>query len=269
MMVLLPAYGILGGLSGFLAGLLGVGGGIVLVPGIVAILGLFGFAPSSVMHIAVGTSLAVIIPTGISSALAHWRRGAVRMDLVKRIAPGIVMGVMIGAVAASALSGAQLQIIFAGMLCVLAAVMGGATERFMIPPRALEKPWTFVAGGIIGAVSSVMGIGGATVSVPYMTLCRVPIHQAVGTASALGLAISIPAAIGFMMIHAEGAAQELPMTTGSVHWPAVAMIAPAAILAAPLGAKVAHRAAVGKLKAVFILFMIVVAMLLAMGAGRG
>jgi uncharacterized membrane protein YfcA len=255
---LLPAYLILGSVSGFLAGLLGIGGGIVMVPGIILILTLWGYAPESLMHVAVGTSLAMIVPTGFASARAHWKKGAVRRDLVRGFAPALIVGVMIGSATAAHLSGQALQLIFAVALVFLAALMAGLPQHIKLPPQSLRQPYASFAASVIGFISSLIGVGGATMSVPYMTLSHVPIHQAVGTASVLGFILSIPASIGFLMIAPQGAIQDLPMTIGSVHFLAV-MMAPAAVFMAPHGAATAHKVSVQKLRIIFIIFMICVA----------
>lgn len=248
-----------GALAGFMAGLLGVGGGIVLVPCLFFLLDSFGYAPEHIMHIAVGTSLAVIVPTGISSARAHWRRGAVRADLVKSIGIGIVAGAGAGTAIADRLSGPALQTIFAVALLAVAAAMAFDPAR-LSPFRAMPRqPWPAVAGLGIGTLSTLMGIGGATISVPFMTACRVPIREAVGTASALGPVIALPAMLGFMLI--GGGAEGLPpWSVGYVNVAAWIALVPASVLAAPWGARLAHSLPVGTLRRVFAAFMAVVAL---------
>lgn len=254
---LLPFLFGLGLVAGFLAGLLGVGGGIVLVPGLYFLFGVFGYASEYVMHMAVGTSLAIIIPTGLSSARAHWKRGAVSVELLRKIGPGTVIGVALGTVIAAFIDGAALKGIFAVMLLVLAAIMV-ANPAKILPQRTLPKqPWPGLAGGVIGTLSSLMGIGGATMSVPFMTLCGVPVHRAVGTASALGLVIAIPAAVGFVVI-GWGAENLPPLSIGYINLLAVALIVPCSVLAAPWGARVAHNVSITRLRLAFAFFIALV-----------
>lgn len=256
--VLLPLLIALGLVAGFMAGLLGVGGGIILVPGLYFLFKTLGYAPDHLMHLAVGTSLAIIIPTGISSAFAHYKRGAVRMDLVRHIGPGIVIGVMAGTVIAGIISGTELKMIFAGALFFFAALM-------QIPPKPQEggpKEMGYgrgSAGGfVVGVLSSLMGIGGATLNVPFMTLHGVPIHNAVASSSALGPIIALPGTIGFIIIGWN--AQDLPpLSWGYVNLLALAVIAPLSAFAAPYGARAAHAVSVVILRRIFSIFIIIVA----------
>jgi uncharacterized membrane protein YfcA len=248
----------LGALAGFLAGLLGIGGGLVLVPGLYFGFQFLGFESATLMHVAVGTSLAVIIPTGISSARAHHKRGAVRLDLVRRLGPGIVLGVGLGTLIAARIEEQAMTLFFGVALACLALLMVSNPARFRIADDVPKQPWASCAGGVIGVISSLMGIGGATVSVPFMTMCRVPIHTAVGTASALGLVIAVPAAIGFVII---GWGQDglPPFSLGYINLMAWPLIIPASVLAAPWGAKLAHSVSVDRLRKFFAAFLVVVA----------
>lgn len=255
----------LGSVAGFLAGLLGVGGGIVLVPGLFYILSLaqvqMGFDPSHIMHICVGTSLAIIVPTGFSSARAHHKRGAVDFGLVRRIGAGVVIGVIFATYVANGLEGRTLKMIFASALPVFAALMIIGKKKFegtqeQAQPAQIQSR---IAGVFIGLVSSLIGIGGATLSVPYMSMNGVPMHRAVGTASALGLVISIPASIGFMVI-GYGQMNLPPLSVGYVNILAWACVIPVSVLIAPLGAKVAHNIQVKPLRIGFAVFMILVAL---------
>lgn len=267
-LIWLPLFLSLGAAAGFLAGLLGVGGGIVLVPGIFYILTSAGLPPDHMMHVAVGTSLAVIILTGISSARAHWKRQAVRIDILQRMWVGILCGVGIGTFAASHMNGESMKMVFALALLFLAAVMTIDPTKFSIADDVPKRPWSEAMGSLIGLLSTLMGIGGATISVPYMTLCRVIIHQAVGTASALGLIISIPAAIGFVVIgwHQPNLP---PFSIGYINLPAWAMIVPSSVLAAPWGARVAHSVSVKRLRVTFAVFMVIVAVKMLHGVLHG
>ncbi len=266
--ILIPLLAVLGIGSGFLAGLLGIGGGIVLVPGLYFVFQTLGFSSDILMHLAVGTSLAIIIPTGFSSAIAHYRRGAVRLDVVRLIGPGIVLGVCAGTLIANRLSSHTLTFVFAIALVLFAALM-------QIPPKirddnghGIGRAKGTIGGFVVGALSSLMGIGGATLNVPFMTLNGVPIHRAVATASALGPFIAIPGAIGFILIGLD-ATDLPPFTAGYIHLPAALVIAPLAVLAAPWGAKAAHAVSVAALRRIFSLFIVIVALKMLWDAFHG
>lgn len=257
--VFVPLLIVLGLVSGFMAGLLGIGGGIVLVPGIYFLFKTLGYPESVLMHVAVGTSLAIIIPTGFSSARAHYKRGAVKFDLVKNIGPGIVLGVAAGTLIASILSGHELALLFAVALVCFAFLM-------QIPPRVRDdasheigKAKGTFGGFFVGLFSSLMGIGGATLNVPFMTLNGVGIHNAVASASALGPFIALPGTLGFALI-GWGQAGLPPFSFGYINLLAFALIAPLAFIAAPYGAAAAHKVSVTTLRRIFSAFLIIVAL---------
>lgn len=253
----------LGGVAGFLAGLLGVGGGIVLVPGLYFVFhslqSHMGFDPAYLMHISVGTSLAIIVPTGLSSALSHKRKGSVDFILVRNIGIGVVFGVVLATWIARGLDEAAMKMIFASAILVLAGIMMVNPSRFKLSGHEPKQPFTTIAGGIIGTLSTLIGIGGATLSVPYMSLHGVSMHRAVGTASALGLVIAVPAALGFAFI-GWGLDNLPPFSIGYVNVLAWACIIPVSVSVAPLGASVAHRISVKRLKMIFAIFMVLVAL---------
>ncbi len=256
--VLIPLLLALGVFAGFVAGLLGVGGGMILGPGLYFRFKTLGYSPDVLMHLSVGTSLAIIIPTGISSARAHYKRGAVRIDLVRHIGPGIVLGVMAGTVIADYLTGRKLTIVFAAALFVFALLM-------QIPPKVRQDGIHTInsangaAGGFfVGVLSSLMGIGGATLNVPFMTLNGVGIHNAVATSSALGPFIALPGAVGFVLIGLSAGGLP-PFSLGYVNLLALIVIAPLSVLAAPYGAACAHKVSVPALRRIFSVFIIVVA----------
>lgn len=244
-----------GVLAGFLAGLLGIGGGIVMVPALYFAFGAVGVTSGWHMHMAVGTSLAIVIPTAISSARSHHKRNAVDLVIIKRWAPWIMVSAFLGAGLAGNLSSAALTVFFAAM----AFLMG---VKLVLPfedrPLTGDMPGTAISGVVaffIGGASSLMGIGGATFSVPAMTLFNVPIHRAVGTASLIGLLIALPATLGYLMegIGIEG---RPPYSFGFVNLAAVAVIAPVTVLMAPLGVRAAHALPRRVLSVIFGLFLI-------------
>lgn len=257
-----------GVVGGVLAGLLGVGGGIVTVPVLDLVLGMLGVPLEVRMHIAVATSLAVIIPTSIASARAHQERGAVDVQLARRWAGFIFLGAITGIVIASHVSGTVLSVIFGIVAALVAAKMALPLDKKTL---ANAVPQGLTAGIIpvgIGTVSTMMGIGGGTLSVPALTLMNTPIHRAVGTSALFGLLISIPGAIGFVV---AGWGNELlpPGNLGFVSLPGFALIAPATVIAAPLGARLAHALSRRNLSLLFALFLLLVAIRMFLRAWQG
>ena len=244
--------------GGLVAGMLGVGGGIVIVPILYHVLAALGVDESVRMHVAVGTSLATIIPTSLSSARAHNRRGAVDWDLLKRWAIPMLLGVLVGSALAGLVSGRVLSLIFAAVALPVAThfALWGETKRIAdhLPTGigGLALPFG------IGGVSTMMGIGGGTVGVPAMTLCGVPIHRAVGTASAFGAIISVPGTIGAILA-GWGVTGLPPYSLGYVNLLGNAHIAPASFLMAPAGAYLAHMTDKKRLRMVFAFFIAVTA----------
>lgn len=241
---------LLGLVTGFLAGLLGIGGGMLMVPFVVIVLGHRGVEPNLAFKMAIATSMATIVFTSVSSVRAHHRRGAVRWDLVRGLAPGIVVG---GAIASlgvfSFVKGAWLGLFFA------AFVTFSATQMFIDkkPKPTRQVPGTaglVGAGGVIGFLSGLVGAGGAFVSVPFMTWCNVAIHNAVATSAALGFPISVANVIGYVISGRELAGRP-PYSLGYVWLPALLVIASASVLTAPLGAKAAHTLPIAQLRRVF------------------
>jgi uncharacterized membrane protein YfcA len=249
----------LGLVAGFIAGLLGVGGGLIIVPVLVWLLEAQGVAQNA-MHYALGTSLASIVFTSMSSLRAHHARGAVDWTTVIRITPGIVAGTLIGAALASRLSPLPLKMFFVAFLFYAAVQMWWnfkPTPHRQLPGAA----GMFGAGGVIGAVSSWVGIGGGTLSVPFQLWCNVPLHRAIGTSAAIGLPIAAAGAAGYAFFGPAGAL--LPGTLGYVHLSALAAIAIGSVSTAPLGARAAHALPVSKLKRIFALLLFTLAVRMA------
>ncbi len=249
-------YVAVGAVAGILAGLMGIGGGLVIVPMLVFCFAGLGMAHEHIMHIALGTSLASIIFTSISSFLAHHRRRAVHWDIVRRIVPGIIAGTLLGAYIASLLPTDLLKGFF-GIFLLYVAIQF-LLDKKPKSTRALPGfTGMFGAGGVIGIVSSLMGIGGGTLSVPFMVWCNITVHHAIGTASAIGFPIAIAGTVGYMLtgLHVPG----LPAySVGYIYLPALSGIVSASILTAPLGAKLAHWLPVTKLKRIFAVLLLAV-----------
>lgn len=235
--------------AGFLAGLLGIGGGMIMVPFMTIILESQGFPADYVVKMAVATSLATICFTSLSSVRAHHKRGAVLWPVVRVLAPGILVGALIGAQIAVALPTKILGMVFSLFIAFSATQM--FLDRKPKPTRTLPGPaGMFGMGGVIGLLSSVVGAGGAFVSVPFMTWCNVKIHQAVATSAALGFPIALAGTLGYIL-----AGQSLPdMPPGAfgyVYVPGLLVIAAASISTAPLGARTAHSMDIRPLKRAF------------------
>ncbi|MEM7488004.1 MAG: sulfite exporter TauE/SafE family protein [Pseudomonadota bacterium] len=243
-----------GAVAGVLAGLLGVGGGIVIVPILFLVFGALDFPAETSMHVAVATSLATIIPTSISSARAHHRRGNVDVALLRRWAPWLVLGSLVGGLLSFVLGGAALRLIFG--VIALAVAINMAVPRTLTVADALPEA-RGAQGGIatgIGGFSALMGIGGGTLSVPILSAFRYPTHRAVGTAAAFGLLIALPGVIGFLA-SGQGVAGRPPYSFGYVNLVAAALIFPATTLFAPLGARIASALPADRLKLVFAAFL--------------
>jgi uncharacterized membrane protein YfcA len=235
--------------TGFLAGLLGIGGGMLMVPFITFILSAKGFPEAYTVKMAVATSLATICFTSLSSVRAHHLRGAVLWDVAKLLAPGILVGSLLGAQVAVALPGKVLSTLFALFVGFSATQM--FLDRKPKPTRALPGPWgMFGVGSLIGLLSAVVGAGGAFVSVPFMTWCNVKIHNAVGTSAALGFPIALAGTLGYIWA-GVGLPQMPAGSIGYIYLPALVIVSTASVVLAPLGAKVAHRMDTKPLKKVF------------------
>jgi uncharacterized membrane protein YfcA len=255
---LLAAYGGLGLVVGFVAGLLGVGGGLIIVPVLIVMLHGQGLATGLEPQLALGTSLASILFTSLSSVRAHHRHGAVEWSLVRRIAPGIVVGTLVGAVLAAQVSAFALKLFFVAFLFYAAVQMW--LDFKPSPHRELPgRSGTLLAGGVIGAVSSWVGIGGGTLSVPFMLWHNITLHRAIATSSAIGFPIAVAGAVGYVL----GGWQVGGLPAGSlgfVYLPALSGIVLGSVLTAPLGARTAHRLPIRPLKRIFALLLLVLAL---------
>ncbi|MBF0481262.1 MAG: sulfite exporter TauE/SafE family protein [Desulfovibrionaceae bacterium] len=256
-MLVWALYPVFGLIAGILAGLLGVGGGIVVVPALVFIFSVQGLPAGHVMQMALGTSLGTIMFTSISSFRAHHRRGAVDWGIVKAIAPGILLGTFSGSYLAARLSTDVLKGFFGVFLLYVATQM--LLDVRPKPSRELPGlPGLTGAGLIIGAVSSLAGIGGGTLTVPFMTWCNTPMRLAVGTAAAIGFPIALAGTAGYL-VNGLGAANLPDYHLGFIYLPALAGVSAASVLTAPLGARLAHALPVSALKRFFAVFLYLVA----------
>jgi len=226
--------------AGLLAGLLGVGGGIIMVPVLYFVFGLLGVDESVRMHMAVGTSLAAMIPTSMRSALAHRSKGAVDEAMFRRWLPGIAAGVLVGVLTAALVKGPVLMTVFAVVALLVATYMAFGKDSWRIASELPGQLGQSAMAFLIAAVSVMMGIGGGTFTVPALTLFGYQIHRAVGTAAAIGVLIAIPGAIGFVL----GGLGEPGRPWGSLGFAnivGVMCLIPTTLLAAPWGVALAHR----------------------------
>ncbi|NRA83445.1 MAG: sulfite exporter TauE/SafE family protein [Gammaproteobacteria bacterium] len=258
---LLPLMGMMlatGVVAGVLAGLLGVGGGIVIVPVLDTALGFYGVDSEIRMHVAVATSLACIVLTSISSTRAHHSKGSVDFSLAKRWGPFMLIGSLIGTVGASYIDSFTLSAIFGIVALVVALKMLLPLDNLTLSkdvPKGLAMP---IPPMMIGSLSSMMGIGGGTLSVPILTLLNQPIHKAVGTAALFGLFISIPGTIGFIISGFNDVRTPVG-SLGYVNLIGFALISPVTVLCAPIGAKIAYKLSKYQLSKVFGSFLLIVA----------
>ncbi|MBU3599539.1 sulfite exporter TauE/SafE family protein [Polynucleobacter sp. 30F-ANTBAC] len=245
----------LGSFTGFCAGLLGIGGGMMMVPFLTFLFSIYGFPAESIVHIAIATSMTTILFTSLSSVRAHHKRGAVRWDIVMVLAPGIVIGGLLG-------GGKLFALLKTSWLSLVFASFVGFSAYQMLrnkKPKASRtlpgKTGMLGFGTVIGFLSSLVGAGGGFISVPFMLWCNVTMHNAVATSAALGFPIAVASVIGYIY---SGYGNPLlpPGSFGYIYLPALACLAIASVITAPLGAKVAHQLNVAQLKKAFAFLLI-------------
>lgn len=257
LMDLLPFAALLlvaGAGAGIIAGLLGVGGGIVVVPVLYHLFTHLGVDESVRMKVAVGTSLATIVATAWSSASAHYRRGTVDPEFLKGYGPVIVGGVLLGTAIAAWVRGPVLTGVFAVVALVVSVQIAFGSPNWKLGEHLPKGLGRVGIGTAIGALSAMMGIGGGTMTVPVMTMYGYPVHRAVGTAAAMGFVIGVPGAIGFVVGGWDVSARP-PGSLGYVSLVGLALIAPTSMLMAPVGARLAHKLNTKALKRVFAVFL--------------
>lgn len=256
MLLTVMGYCLLGAIAGLLAGMLGVGGGIIIVPMLVIGFGIQGLNPELIMHMALGTSLASIMFTSVSSAYSHHKRQGVDWSIVKFIAPGIILGTYTGAYFSAYISANFLKIFFSIFLFYVSIQM-----ILNFKPKATRHVPGFVGlsftGLLIGAISSLVGIGGGTLSVPFMVWCNLDMRRAIGTSSAIGLPIAIAGGVGYLL--SGLGVENLPeYSMGFVYLPALVGIVAFSIFTAPYGAKLAHTLPIPRIKKFFALLLFAV-----------
>lgn len=254
MLVMLMA---IGAFAGVLAGLLGVGGGIVLVPAFFYAFQTLGYDGPNLMQVCLATSLATIIVTSVRSALSHNKKGAVDWDILKRWGPGIAIGAAIGVMVATSLRSETLQAVFGILALIVGLYMGFGRSEWRLGQAMPTGVLRAVLSPMVGFLSVLMGIGGGSFGVPLMSLYNTPIHRAVATAAGFGVIIAVPAVVGFLFMSVEGAP---PLSIGAVNLVAFGVIIAMTLITTPYGVKLAHSMDPKPLKRVFAVFLTLVAL---------
>lgn len=259
--MLLVALGALllaiGAFAGILAGLLGAGGGLVLVPAFFYVFTLLGYDSPQLMQLCLGTSLATIIVTSLRSVIAHDKKGAVEWDILKGWGIGIALGAIMGVLVATALRSEILQAIFGILAVIVGLYLTFGRHHWRLGNRMPTGIARAVLSPAIGFLSVLMGIGGGSFGVPTMTLFNVPIHKAVATAAGFGVIIAVPSVIAFLFVDIAVAP---PFTVGAVNFLAFGAVIATSLITAPWGAALAHKMDPGPLKRTFGIFLILVAL---------
>lgn len=254
---------LIGAVAGTLAGLLGIGGGAIVVPVLAMVFERQGVATGALMQAAIGTSMATILFTAVSATLAHQRHGSIRWRTFWDMVPSIVIGALLGASIAHWLPSKTLKVLFGVFLLLIAVRMAWPT----VPQASRPMPagrWLSAVGGVIGILSSLFGIGGATMSVPFLTWCGLSAAEVVGTSAAMGIPIAAAGTAGYI-VTGLGAADLPPLSVGYVVLPAFGGIVAASMLFAPLGAKLAHRIPVAILRRLFAALLVIFGLRLLFG----
>ena len=257
----LVALLVAGGVAGFLAGVFGIGGGAILVPVFYQMFGELGVDEAVRMHLSVGTSLAIIVPTSLRSYFSHLKRGNVDLDLLRSWIIAVPAGVVLASLITAYISGAGLRVIFAFVAIIVGAKLLFAKDSWQLGNELPKNPLRAIAGGLIGFFSTFMGIGGGVMNNTFMTLYGRPILQAISTSSGVGVLISIPGTLGYILAGLASAdSGNLPdYSLGYVNLLTVAFIIPITLLVAPLGVRAAHALSRRQLEITFGIFMFVVA----------
>ncbi|WP_170581054.1 sulfite exporter TauE/SafE family protein [Ruegeria arenilitoris] len=250
---------VIGALAGVLAGLLGVGGGIVLVPAFFYAFQTLGYGGPQLMQLCLATSLATIIVTSVRSVLSHNKKGAVDWDILRGWGPGIAVGAIVGVLVASALRTEALQALFGILGMVIGAYLGLGKSEWRLGDAMPDGLKRLVISPLVGFLSVLMGIGGGSFGVPLMSLYNTPIHRAVATAAGFGVIIAVPSVLGFLFLPIA-AEHRPPLTIGAVNLVAFGVVVAMTMITAPWGVKLAHAMDPKPLKRVFAVFLTLVAL---------
>jgi uncharacterized membrane protein YfcA len=258
--VLVAALAAAGAFAGLIAGLFGIGGGVVMVPAMYYVFNALGYGGDKVMHVAIGTSLAVIVATSLRSVSAHAKHGAVDFAVLRAWVPWIVIGTLLGSVVADHAPGRVLTGLFGGMALILSLQFFFGRPDWTLSDEMPKGVPRAGLGATIGMLSAMMGIGGGVFGVTLMTLCGKTVHRAVATAAGFGVAIGVPGAIGYIL-NGWGE-QAVPYSIGYVNAPGFALLAGSAFFVAPIGARLAHNLPARRLKQFFAVGLVAVGAML-------
>lgn len=240
--------------AGLMAGLIGIGGGMVVVPGLFYIFKFMNFPTDEVMHIAVGTAMGVMICTSIASTLSHQVKGDVQWPIFWRIMTGIIIGVIVGAKLDQHLNAHAIEIVFGlFVLAVSIKMFLNWKPKVQGTNKIPNLVLTNGVGLIIGFKSGLLGIGGGALSIPFLIYCDLPMHEVVGTSASFTLPISIVGTLAFLLLGTEHSS--LSLSTGYIYWPALLLVAPCTMLGAFLGTKLSHAISAPKLRLIFAIFL--------------
>lgn len=257
MLQMFALLSVIGAIAGVLAGLLGVGGGVVLVLAFFYTFQSLGYDSPHLMQMCLATSLATIIVTSVRSVLSHNKRGAVDWDILRSWAPGIAVGAVLGVLLVAQLRSTTLQLIFGVLALIVGLYMGFGRPSWRIGAAMPAGMTRAVISPVVGFLSVLMGIGGGSFGVPLMTLYGVPIHRAVATAAGFGVLIAVPSVIGFLLMDVAGPVP--PLTIGAVNFVAFGIVIAMTLITTPIGVKLAHSMDPAPLKRVFAVFLVLVA----------
>lgn len=247
----------IGAFAGVIAGLLGVGGGIVLVPAFFYMFTHLGYSGPQLMQVCLATSLATIMATSMRSVMAHHRKGAVDWAVLRSWAPWIVLGAIAGVFVASSLRSSTLTAVFGTLAMMAGLYMAFGRDAWRLGPTMPTQPPRGILATAVGFLSVLMGIGGGTFGVPLMSLYNMPIHRAVATASGFGMVIAVPSVIGFLVLPVD---QAPPYTVGAINIPAASVVIATTLLATPWGVRLAHSMNPKPLRRAFAVFLVLVAL---------
>ena len=250
---------VIGGFAGVLAGLLGVGGGIVLVPAFFYAFQTLGYGGAQLMQMCLATSLATIIVTSLRSLSAHNRKGAVEWNILRGWGPGIAVGALVGVFVAAALRSATLQMVFGVLGVAIGLYLGLGRQGWRLGDEMPKGARVLAMSPVLGFMSVLMGIGGGSFGVPLMTLFAVPIHRAVATAAGFGVIIAVPSVAGFLFLPIDAAVRP-PLTVGAVNLVAFGVVIAMTLVTAPVGVRIAHSMDAKPLRRVFGVFLTLVAL---------
>ena len=248
-----------GAFAGILAGMLGVGGGIILVPGFFYVFETLGYGGDDLMQMCLATSLATIIVTSARSVLTHHKRGAVQWDILRTWAPGIMIGAIIGVLVVAELRSATLQMLFAGLALTVGLYLALGRSEWRLGAQMPKGMVRAAVSPVIGFLSVLLGIGGGSFGVPLMTLHGVAIQRAVATAAGFGVLIAVPSVIAFLFVSLDPAMRP-PFTIGAVNLVAFGGVIAMTLITAPLGVRLAHGMDPASLRRVFAVFIMLVAL---------